>query len=110
MQYPKKIKSKLRKLADTAYEKEVGEHLLDLSHKFDDWKNNKINIEELNHFIHQYHQGPARKIYSFYNSASTDIIVAKAIAEDRLAVEDIPVNVLESIQDKIEAFKNCTNK
>ena len=102
--YPKRIRKILRELRMEAHEREIAEHLDGLWLKFQDWKAGKMSAGELNGLIHEYDRGPSREMFSFYNNLAPDLCVASAVAKGRIKPEEIPAEVREAIQPRIDAF------
>lgn len=96
----KKTRKELRKLLIKAYGRELDQHLFDLSIKFDDWKNEKIDCWDLSDHIHQFHDGIARNLFNAYNARGIDDIymVSRALANDLLLKEEIPSEALDIVE------------
>lgn len=96
----KKTRKELRKLLIQAYAKELDQHLLDLSMKFDDWKNKKIDCWDLNDHIHKFHDGISRDLFNTYNARGVDEIymISRALANDLLRKEEIPSEAIDIVE------------
>ena len=79
--YPKRIKAHLNELADQAHERELARELTQLAARFDEWRAGRISAGELNHLIHQYHNGPSRELFKLYSYGESHFAVARAVAE-----------------------------
>jgi len=101
----KKTSKKLKELKLTAYQRELDEHLSKLSAKFNDWKNKKITAMELRDHIYDFDKGPSTKISGFYDHFDDHICVARAVAIGLLKKEEVPENILESIDRNIDSFR-----
>lgn len=104
--YPKPIKKALRELSGEAYERELRHELGKLDKSFDAWRRGELSSSELNERIHDYETGPAREMFKRYNSGLPDVNVASAVAVGILAGQEIPVDVLNAIEDMITLFKS----
>jgi hypothetical protein len=102
--YTKAQRKKLRQLKDIAYERELDQALEKLYKKFQKWQNKEINGFELNDLIHKHHQGASREIWKFYTYANPDMAVARAMNQGLLKKEDIPRDILEIIDTRIDFF------
>jgi hypothetical protein len=78
--YPKVVKQSLRELAGVAYEEEMRRALGQLAQSFDAWRDDQIDVWELDQRIHTYHNGPARELYKQYNESRVDMLLAYAIS------------------------------
>lgn len=96
----KKTRKELRKLLLQAYAKELNQHLFDLSKKFDDWKNQKIDCWDLNDHIHQFHDGISRDLFNAYNAKGVDdlYMISRALANNLLQKEEIPNEVIGIVE------------
>ena len=102
--YSKAQRKKLRQLKDIAYERELDHALEKLYQKFQKWRNKEIDGFELNDLIHKHHQGASREIWKFYTYADPDMAVAHAVNQGLLKKEDIPGEILEIIDTRIDFF------
>jgi hypothetical protein len=103
--YPKHIKKKLHELKCEAHERELARELTALAAKFDEWKAGHISAGELDHLIHQHHNGPSRELFKFYNYGDYDFPVARAIAQGILAEDEISEDVWSHIEDKVKFLR-----
>ena len=101
----KQMRQKLRELADQAYEEELRRALTPLAEAFERWRVRTESSFEISDLIHEFHQGPSRRIWSTYSALKPDVLVARAVALGLLARESLPTAVAASIAQQIEAFK-----
>jgi len=95
-QIPKPIKKALRRLADEAYEIELGRALAELHEQFGRWERGEASAFDLEAAIHRFHQGPARELWNrFSENAILEMVVAHAITEGTLDRAKIDRQVLE---------------
>ena len=104
--YPKSIRRQLRELRAQAHENELARELAKLAAKFDEWRAGKIDAWELTDLVHKYHNGPARELYSFYDSGDDDLLVASALMKGILSEADVPEDVRKHIQGLIDFYKS----
>ena len=102
--YTKAQKKKLRQLKDIVYERELDHSLEKLYQGFQKWRNKEIDGFELNGLIHKHHQGASREIWKFYTYADPYMAVAHAVNQGLLEKEDIPEDILEIIDTRIDFF------
>ena len=62
--------------------------------KFDRWARGELSSGELNDRIHEFHQGPLRKLFARYDSGMPDAAVAHAIVFGFINRSDVPPTVL----------------
>ena len=105
-EYPKAIRKKIRELAALAWERELNKELESLYNNFNEWHDKKINCFELNDFIHKFHNGTSRELWSKYMNGDADFIVACAIVSGTLQKNEISNDVLKHIEKQITILKN----
>ena len=103
--YTKSQKKVLRKLRDTAYERELDQELEKLYRDFKKWRNKEIDGFELNDLIHKHHQGSARELWKFYSYADSGTAVARGVKLDLIKREEIPADILQLIAPRFDLFK-----
>jgi len=89
-----------------AHEREIKKHLVDLSKKFDKWKEDKMTSGELSIHIHEYDKGPSKWMMGFYNDLDPTACVARAVAIGLLSRDEVPADILEIIGNQIDYFEN----
>jgi hypothetical protein len=103
--YPKHVKKKLRELRCEAHERELARELTQLAAKFDEWKTGRIGAGDLDHLIHQHHNGPSRELFKFYNSGDDRFAVAHAVVEGVLKEDEIPEDVWTLIKGHVQFLR-----
>ena len=103
--YPKEIRKKFQELANLAWHRELDEQIALLAKRFDEWREKKIDCFQLNDFIHKFHNGPSRKIWKHYDYFDAETIVSIAVASGILKKEEIPQDILQYIDQRIESYK-----
>jgi hypothetical protein len=88
--FTKAEKKQLRRLAGIAYERELERELSSLLGQFQNWRNGEIDPFELSDHIHEFHEGPNRGLYNFYNRADPHMAVARALVEELLSESEVP--------------------
>lgn len=73
---------------------------MDLSMKFEAWKNKKINSFVLNEFIHEFNNGVSKDLFNAYNAKGINdtYMVSRGLAMGLLNDEDIPLEAKEFIK------------
>jgi hypothetical protein len=104
---PKTIQKALRYLAGVAYEAELGRALEELFGDFQKWKAGAIDPFELSDRIHQFHDGPSRKIYVRYTSRlDPRFLVEYALDEGLIAETAVPREVWPYLRRFPEPSRN----
>ena len=110
MSYSKSIRKKLRELKMEAHEREIKSHLIELSKKFDEWKQDKIGSGDLSVHIHEYDKGPSKWMFGFYNNLDPEANIARAVALGFLSRDEVPDEILEDIENQITYFEEQNKK
>ena len=100
----KSQKKALRELAHRAYAEALRRALLPVGEAVEAWKAGTISSFELSDRIHTFHQGPSRKLWSFYTTLDPRTIVVHAIAEGILDIAAVPEDLRAEIQEKATAL------
>ena len=95
--FTKSERKELRRLAGLAYERELAKALKSLEGKFKQWRTKKITVFDLNDFIHEFHNGIARDLWSFYTHGNSGMIVAHAITKGIILKTEVAPGILEKL-------------
>ncbi len=79
------------------YERELAKALGVLEENFKQWRKNKITAFDLNDFIHQFHNGISRDLWSFYKRGNIEMIAARAITNGIISKAEISHGILEKL-------------
>jgi hypothetical protein len=104
--YPKRIKRQLRELATIAYERELRRHLSELEADFGQWRAGSLDCWAMSDRIHRFHDGPSRRLFSYYTSIQPNMVVAQAIASNLLQESEVPEEVLQAIAGLVEMHRS----
>ena len=77
--------------------KNVMEKIASFEGKFRQWRGDKITAFELNDFIHEFHNGISRNLWSFYTRGHIELIVAQAIENSIILKTEINSRILEKL-------------
>ncbi len=102
--YTKAQRRILRDLAGEAYRLELEAELDKLFADFQSWKSGEIDVWDLEEAVHKFHQGPSRELYSAYNDAEVDLMVAGALKKGILSKDHFPPDLLKEILEIIDVF------
>ncbi|MEI6336055.1 MAG: hypothetical protein WCS87_15960 [Methylococcaceae bacterium] len=111
--YSKNIKRLLREYTVKAYDRELHSELVKLDMIFSEWRDGKIDSDELNYRIHQYYSGSSRDLYKKYikyNRANDDTNVAYAIVTGILNRDEIPAELLEALANLLEFYQSIKDE
>jgi hypothetical protein len=96
--FTKLERKELRRLAWLAYERELSKALEALEESFGQWRKKKISVFELSEFVHKFHNGVARDLWSFYETGHTELSVRHAIAEEIILKREVSTGILEKLR------------
>ncbi len=102
---PKRIKRLVREFAGIAHERELDLALRDLHADFERWERRELTAFELNDRIHQFYQGPSRRIWAKYDTGHLEPALASAIALSIVREDELPRELLEHLGRLIEFFE-----
>lgn len=94
----------LKRLRDKAYMKELDGALATLASSFDDWREKRIDGQQLSDAIHKFHDGDARRLFSIYCQLDERMAVASAVARGILHRDEVPEHLLAQMQMPIDFF------
>jgi hypothetical protein len=98
----KQQRRKLRELAALAHERELAQELGQLEADFRRWRAKELDVHELNDRIHQFHQGPSRKLYTRYSVTDLDMTVASAIVRKVISEAEAGPEITRLLQRFID--------
>jgi hypothetical protein len=96
----------LTKLAGMAHDRELELYLSELEDRFREWRQGAISSTELSDFIHDFHDGAARGIYSTYTQMKRDEAVARAIGVGLLGEDEVPSEITQALATTISHFRH----
>jgi hypothetical protein len=108
--YPKRIKRLLRELSAEAHDRELHRELTKLDASFSEWRSGAICSGELDHRIHIYKTGPARRLFKQYNYGMPDMNVAYAVVAGILNEDQVPAELLEAISRPLDFYKSLAER
>ena len=106
---PKNIRRALKGLSRKVYEIELRMHLGKLYDNFKDWDSNKLSSAELCDYIHEFHHGPSREMFNFYNRVDADMAVGRGIVLKYITLGEIPEEVHPYLSNGIEFYNRQYN-
>ena len=99
---PKHLRRELREKTAQAHEAALRRALEPLADSFDAWRAGTLDSGELSDRIHAFHQGPARKLFSFYTGDIPEIAVAHALVTGLLPRTTVSAELQQAIGNAIE--------
>jgi hypothetical protein len=106
----KSQRRRIRELAGIAYERELSRELTALEGEFARWRSGAISARELNAKIHQFHQGPNRRLFTAYTGGAIESAVAAAIAGGVTSEAEAGSEMLEILRGAIEFANWCSKQ
>ena len=106
-EYTKAIRKELRFLNGLAHERYLDHALGELQQQFSRWETKEIDGFELKEVIHQFHNGQARKLYTYFSGSQrmNDSRVARAVVEGLINESEISQETLTAIAQRIDNAK-----
>jgi hypothetical protein len=98
MQFSKAVRKRMRELVNMAYERELRSELEKLADQFELWKETKIDTFDLAEYVHKYHNGAARELYSRYNDLAPEMILPYALKEGHISDEECPAEIVDDMR------------
>ena len=105
-EFSKAHRRRLRELGVIAYERDLSAELSKLETEFGRWRAGEIDAHELSEHIHRFHQGPARKLFSFYEQSNLDFAVAHAIHRGVLTEAEAGADAIEMLRGHLAFLRN----
>lgn len=103
---PKRIRRLLREHGAVAYEEELRRALMPLAAAFKKWQQGEITSRELSDLIHEFHQGPAQKLFVRYDRRMLVPAVSQAIVNGVLKKAEVPPELLSHLSRSIEYWED----
>jgi len=103
-----KLKDELHKFAQIAYEREKEIEIDILLKLYKEWKNGKLDDNDLKKIIDDTHDLIGKSIWKTMDF-DDDFIVTRAIYKNIIKKEEISLELYNSLQDKINALFNSLN-
>jgi len=98
----KSQRRRIRELAGIAYDRELSRELTALEGEFARWRSGALTAHDLDRKIHEFHQGPNRRLFVTYTGAAVKLAVAAAIANGVLSEAEAGAEMLEILRGGIE--------
>jgi len=102
----KRLKSMIADLAAKAHEREVRQRLEKLSDCLAHWKKGGIDTWDAMSELDRFRTNTNRLSQKYQRSSMTPLIVARAIAAGFLRENEVPKEVLETLEQEIKYFKH----
>lgn len=103
---PKHLRRELRDKTAQAHEAALRRALEPLADSFDAWRAGALASGELSDRIHAFHQGPARKLFSFYTGDTPEFAVAHALVTGLIERTAVSAELQEAIGNAIEFWES----
>jgi len=99
-------RKELRRLAWTAYDRELASELGLLEAKFVAWRQGGVDPHELSDAIHEFHDGPSRDLFVFYTRMDPTVAVARAVARGILREGEVPAATLRKLAPQVQFYRD----
>ena len=103
--FGKAQRRELRRLANLAYERELGAALAALETHFREWHAGSCDVHQLSDTIHQFHNGIARDLFVTYTRLEPRVAVAQAVARKVLRDDEVPATLWEALRTLIAFYE-----
>ncbi|OQW50697.1 MAG: hypothetical protein A4S09_17680 [Proteobacteria bacterium SG_bin7] len=104
--FTKSEKQELRNLANEAYKVELARELEILRSAFTSWQNGKIGVFELDEKIHEYHSGPHKQLYVYYQMKNQpEAMIARALALGLIESNCVPDGIKNKLERLVGFFR-----
>ena len=98
------LKKEMNDLAHLSHKRESESELEKLLGKFQEWKNGKLDYDDLNGIILDTHDIIGRNIWKAHDF-DDDFIVIRALYKNIITKEELSPELYESLKGKIDALK-----
>ena len=105
--FTKSERAELRELAGQVYEWELGRYLSGLDESFARWRKGEMLSSELSDEIHEFHQHPARELWSMYQSLSDDELVARGLALGALELSRLSAKLRAKMEPLLNRWRKA---
>jgi hypothetical protein len=88
---------RIRELGGIAYERDLSVHLATLEAEFKKWRAGEIDAFAVVDAVHRFHQGPARDVFSTYQSSNLEFALAHAIHRGLVSESEAGPDVMDAL-------------
>lgn len=105
LDFSKRERALLRRLAEEAWESELREPLTELFEDFGKWASDGMSAFDLSDRIHQFHHGISRELYVRYTTLGPDMLVSRAVALGLLDASALDERLLDKLAPHVEVSR-----
>lgn len=98
VEFTKRERQELRRLAGAAYEAEARTLLKQLDGSFQEWRSKRLTNSELLEAIQDFHQHVSRDLWSVYRTLADRELVVRGLARGFVAEADVQAALLAKLQ------------
>jgi hypothetical protein len=105
----KAVRRKMKELLVLAHEAALRKELQALAARVEAWQRGEIDSFQITEEIHQFHHGPARKLYNYYCSQPAGFVemkIAGAVVDGLIPRDKIPAEAAEYIEGCMAMIQN----
>jgi uncharacterized membrane protein YebE (DUF533 family) len=106
----KSQRRRIRELAGMAYDRELSRALTGLEEQFKRWHSGEITAHDVDDQIHQFHQGPHRRLFTTYTGGTVEFAVAAAIANGIISEAEAGAEMIEILRGGIESARRWSKE
>ena len=97
----KSQRRRLHELAALAYQRDLDVELAKLEVEFTRWRAGELSPHELSDLVHDFHQGPSRKLFAKYDQRFRELNVADAIRRGVLSTDEVGAEILALLEPRL---------
>ena len=105
----KSQRRRIRELAGIAYDRELSRELTSLEGEFARWRSGAISAHDLDQKIHEFHQGPNRRLFTTYTGGVVEYAVAAAIGNGIISEAEAGPELLDILRGGIDLARRYSN-
>ena len=90
LKFTKGERAALRRAIETAFERDLGNALIEVEAAISQWRAAKLSAFEVSEVLHHFHRGPARELFDKYRSVPEAPLVVGAIERGVLSLQELP--------------------
>lgn len=99
-------RGRLRQLATLAYERELSRELERIEREFHRWHAGHCSVHELADGLHDFCEGPSKRLWVLYRGGDPLPAVARAVALRILDNHEVGADLIRAMAKQIEFFRS----
>jgi hypothetical protein len=98
----------LRQLVSLAHERELGTAFVAIEETIAAWRRGEVSAFEASDALHEFHQGPARRLWAKYQGGDREFLVVAAAADGVLTEADMSPALWARIHAKLQDWRGSS--